>query len=464
VPEAARPNILLVMTDQQRYDTLGCTGYEHMITPHLDALAARGAAFSHAFVQGAMCGPSRNSIVSGQYVHTHGWYGNEQWLSPEQPNWIARLRDGGYRTVNFGKMHTFPLRLPAGFQHRTVVENKNYQQGHHGPDPDDYDLFLMRHGLKRPALTYYKDIDDWPDRLQATTWPLADELYPDNFIGQQTVDYLEGYDFERPLFLWCGFAGPHDPYDVTADYLALYDDVEVPDPVGFDGELGTKPPPQQQAMAGMEGKRSPAAVWWSRATPERVRRMRRHYYANVTLMDAWVGRMVAALEARGQLDNTVVVFTSDHGDCLGDHGQVYKFSSHYDPVARVPLVFAGPGVEQLGVRNPLVEAIDLGPTFLEMAGLEPLKVASGHPLQPLLQGGDAQLHECVFSEHGPRVMARTGDWKLVLYLGQPYGELYDLRSDPDELRNLYDAPAATEPRRLMVERVVHWYGTTRPAR
>jgi arylsulfatase A-like enzyme len=248
---------------------------------------------------------------------------------------------------------------------------------------------------------------------------------------------------------------------VTADFLAMYDEVDVPDPVGIDGELDTKPPPQRAAMEGMEGKRTPAAVWWSRATPERIRRMRKHYYANVTLMDDWVGKMAAALEARGQLENTVIVFTSDHGDCLGDHHQVYKFSSHYDSVARVPLVFAGPGVRRLGVRDPLVEAIDLGPTFLEMAGLEPLAQASGRALQPLLRGEDVELHDCVFSEHGQRVMARTQQWKLVLYLGQSYGELYDLAGDPDELYNLYDNPEAQEARRRMVERMMHWYGTTR---
>ena len=113
------------MTDQQRWDTLGCLGYDHMITPHIDRLTARGVAFNRAFTQGAVCGPSRNSIVSGQYVHTHGVDRNEAWLSPEQPNWIEQLRDGGYHTVNIGKMYTAPIRLPCGFNHRTVVENKN---------------------------------------------------------------------------------------------------------------------------------------------------------------------------------------------------------------------------------------------------------------------------------------------------------------------------------------------------
>ena len=170
-PVAAAPNIVLIVTDQQRWDTLGCLGYDHMVTPNIDRLAARGVAFSRAFTQGAVCGPSRNSIVSGQYVHTHGVDRNEAWLKPEDPNWIARLREGGYHTVNIGKMHTAPIRLPCGFNHRTVVENKNYMQGHHGPDPDDYDLYLAHYGLKRPALSYFREVPDWPNYLGAAVWP-----------------------------------------------------------------------------------------------------------------------------------------------------------------------------------------------------------------------------------------------------------------------------------------------------
>jgi arylsulfatase len=453
-----QPNIVLMMTDQQRWDTLRCLGYEHMITPHIDRLAQRGVAFSHAFVQGAVCGPSRNSIVSGQYVHTHGIERNEAWLSPDQPNWIEWLRDGGYHTANIGKMHTAPIRLPCGFMHRTVVENKNYKQGMHGPDPDDYDLHLAHYGLKRPALTYYKDVPDWPDCLGAAVWPYDEALFPDNYVGRLSVEYIRDHDFSKPLFLWSGFSGPHDPYDTTASSLARYEDVEIPDPVGIANELDTKPPPQRQAMQGNE---RPAAIWWSRATPERIRRMRKHYYANITQIDDWVGAMVNTVEARGQLDNTVFVFTSDHGDCLGDHHQVYKFSSHYDSVARVPLVVAGPGIKALGVRGPLVELIDMGPTFLELAGLSPLEGASGQSMRPLLEGGEEELHETVFSEYGPRVMARSREWKLVFYPGEFYGELYHLSKDPDELYNLYDDPASQAARGDMVERLLHWYGTTR---
>jgi len=450
-----------MMTDQQRWDTLACLGYEHVITPRLDSLARRGVAFSHAFVQGAVCGPSRASIVSGKYGHGHGVERNERWLEEGEPNWIETLREGGYRTANIGKMHTAPIRLPCGFEYRMVVENKNYRQGMHGPDPDDYDLFLAQFGLKRPALTYYQTIEDWPDRLGATVWPYEEELFPDNFIGQWADDYLKSYDFERPLFLWVGFAGPHDPYDVTASVLERYADVEVPDPVGYPGEPDDKPPEQRRAMEGMDGRRSPAAIWWSRATPERIRRMRKHYYANITLIDDWVGRLGETLERRGQLDNTLLVFTSDHGDCLGDHYHIYKFSSHYDSVARVPLVFAGPGVEALEVRDPLVELIDLGPTLLDLAGLEPPEGMHGRSFRSFLQGDSTPLHEVVFSEHGYRMMARTREWKLVFYAGKPYGELYHLAEDPDELRNLYEVEAHRSARYELEERLLDWCGETR---
>ena len=459
-----KPNIVLIMTDQQRYDTLSCLGHDHVLTPNIDRLAGRGAAFSRAFVQGAVCGPSRNSIVSGQYVNTHGIRQNEAWLSPNQPNWIEQLRDGGYHTVNIGKMHTSPIRLPCGFDHRTVVENKNYLQGHHGPDPDDYDLYLSQFGLKRPACTYYKDIPDWPDHLGATIWPHDEALFIDNVVGKWTVDSIQDHDFEKPLFLWSGFAGPHDPYDVPESVLERYGDIEIPDPVGWEGELDTKPPPQRQSIAGSEGRASPAAIWWSRATPDRIRRMRRHYFANITLIDDWVGKIVEAIEAAGEIDNTLFVFTSDHGDCLGDHGLVYKFSSHYDAVARVPLVFAGPGVSAIGESDPLVELIDLGPTLLDFAGLGPLDGASGSSVRPLLEGEDTELHETVFSEHGPRVMARTKEWKLIFYPGEPYGELYSLTDDPNELHNLYDNQECETARRDMVERMLHWVGTTRQGR
>ena len=283
-------------------------------------------------------------------------------------------------------------------------------------------------------------------------------------IGQWSVDQIHQHDFTTPLFLWSGFAGPHDPYDVTESALNRYDSIEMPDPIGFPNELDTKPPPQKKAMDGMAGKETPTAIGWSQATPERIRRMRKHYYANITPIDDWVGRIVTMVEEKGQLDNTLFVFTSDHGDCLGDHHQIYKFLSHYDSVARVLLVVCAPGVERLGERDQLVELIDIGPTLLDLAGLAPLEGANGVSLRPILEGNQNELHDNVFSEYGPRIIARTRTWKLIFYPRQPYGELYHLADDPDELFNLHDHPDHGIAQINMVERMMHGYANTRMRR
>ncbi len=455
------PHILLLMTDQQRWDTLGALGFPHVLTPHLDSLVRRGVAFTNAYVQGAICGPSRASLVTGQYVHAHGAEGNETWPDASHPNWIEALRTAGYHTANIGKMHTAPIYLPCGFDYRWVVENKNYMQGVMGP-PDDFDKLLAERGLLRPAQRYAETVPDWYDYLQAAIWPYDDDLYPDNVIGRRTLEYLERHDWSQPLFFWAGFVGPHDPYDVPASALERYADVAIPDPVGFPGEAETKPASHRRAMEQMDGWTHPAAIWWSRATPERVRRMRRHYYANISLIDDWVGRIVALLERRGVLDNTLIVFTSDHGDCLGDHGNVYKFSTHYDAVAKTPLVLAGPGIPARGPMAPLVEQIDLGPTLLELAGADRPEGMQSVSLAPLPNGDTTALHEAVFSEHlPPRLMVRAEEWKLVHYPQEPDGELYNLAEDPDELHNLYADPAHRSQRQELEERLLNWLVETR---
>jgi len=454
-----RPNIVFIMTDQQRWDTLGCLGFDHVITPNLDSLAQRGVAFSKTFVQGAVCAPSRASVVCCKYVHTHGVLNNSMWLLDSEPNWIERLRASGYHTANIGKMHAWPIRHPCGFEYRLVVENKNYVQGQMGP-PDDYDLFLQERGMVRPANEYPKTVKDWWDQLQAVVWPYEEELYPDNFVGQRAVNYLQDYDFARPLFLWVGFVGPHDPYDVPASALERYRGVRIPDPAVRPGEADHNPPEHRDSMRRMDGMRTQAAIWWSRATPERIRRMRLHYFANITVIDDWVGRIVETLDALGQLENTTFIFTSDHGDCLGDHDMVYKFNTHYDSVARVPLVISGYGVSARGMWDALVELRDIGPTVLELAGVEDTRELESQSLRPFLEGRDVVLHDAVFSEHRHRIMVRTQHRKLVFYAGRPYGELYDLQKDPQELHNLWNVPEARAERSELMERLLHWYGST----
>lgn len=455
-----RPNIILVMTDQQRWDTIASYGWSNMITPNLDQLAREGTAFLNAYAQATVCGPSRNSIVSSKYVHAHGIERNERWLPSSEPNWIDRLRISGYRTANLGKMHTSPLRLSCGFDYRLVVENKNYEQGKMGP-PDDYDLYLKDHGLERPAQRYFETIDNWYDNLGATVWPYDEDLFPDNFIGRRSCEYIEQYAFDAPLFMWVGFAGPHDPYDVPISALDQYQEIDLPEPVRSQNEIETKPREHADVMQRMDGRVSHAAIWWSRATPARIQRMRRHYCANVSLIDSWVGKLRRSLARAGQTENTIVLFTSDHGDCLGDHDLVYKFWAHYDSIVKVPLIFAGGPVQSNQPKNDLVEMIDIGPTVLELAGVAADGELQGTSLVSNLTERAGTGKVAVFSEQGHRLMIRTTEWKMVYYAGKPYGELYNMEQDPDELENMYANSAYTVKKAELTTLLLDWYSDTR---
>ena len=457
---AKRPNIILVMTDQQRWDTIAAYGWPGILTPNLDILCEQGTAFKNAYAQATVGGPARNSVVCSRYVHSHGVERNESWIPYSLPNWIQTLRASGYHTANIGKMHTAPLRLECGFDHRVVVENKNYEQGRMGP-PDDYDLYLKKHGHFRPAQRYFETEENWYDNLGAALWPYDDDLYPDNYIGRHSCEYIETYDFDNPLFLWTGFAGPHDPYDVPSDTLERYAGVSLPGSVSAPNERDTKPPEHQAAMDRMDGRTGHAAIWRSRATEERIDRMRRHYCANVSLIDDWVGRIRGSLERAGQMENTIMVFTSDHGDYLGDHNMVYKFWAHYDPIVKVPLIVCGAPVLPGRLRDDLVEAIDIGPTILDLAKAPKLPGAQGLSLRPLLTNGKTNGRDAVFSEQGHRMMVRTDDLKMVYYAGKPYGEMYRMDQDPDELINLYNSPDLMTSQTDLTTRLLDWQSDTR---
>lgn len=458
-----RPNIVFIMTDQQRWDTIGLLGLSHAVTPHIDKLAENGVLFSKCHVQSAVCCPSRASLVSGLYVHTHGALSNGLWLMPGTQNWIEELRDAGYHTANIGKMHTKPVDLPCGFEYRFVVENKNHIHDKNYGD-DHYEALLKKRGLERPGSNYFKRYNEkeYFKSLNTFVWPLEEELFPDNVVGKRSVDYINTHDFnEKPLFLWTGFAGPHDPYDVTESALRKYGDRPIPEPVTRPGELETKPPEQLEYMKRMDGRVCTACISWSYATPERIERLRRHYFANIMLIDEWVGEIVDAVRAKGQLDNTIFIFTSDHGDMLADHNLIYKFCSHYDPVVRVPLVISGPGIAKQGISDHLVEMIDVGPTVLSLAGVAPAHPYRGVSLTTLLTGSESPVHEAVFSEYTNRNMIRRGEWKMVHYSEKPYGELYNLEEDPYELNNLYSSTGHTEIRASLTDHLLDWFEATK---
>lgn len=451
------PNVVFIITDQQRPDSLGCLGYKHARTPNLDRLAASGLCLTNTYVQSTVCVPSRACMLSAKYAHHHGAVDNNAWIRDDESNWIHDFRAVGYHTAAIGKIHSKPIHHPCGFEFRWVAENKNHPATTTpGREDDDYGVMLRELGYARPPLVYPDTEDDWFGTLGAVVWPLPEELYYDNVVGVKAVNYLQKHDFEQPLFLHVGFPGPHDPFDVTESDLEAYGDPDIPPPVGYEGEFEDKPTAQRKYMEMMETRFCGACIpLMSEGTPEKIQRMRRHYFANIFAIDRWVGEISATLEERGQMDNTIIVFTSDHGETLGDHGMIYKFGTHYESVARVPCLLAGPGIAHREPETGLVETIDFGPTLLDLCGVRSEQTFDGQSIRPLIEKGDP-VHEAVFSEYGQRLMVRQGDWKLVYYAEDNEGEMYNLAGDPDELDNRYGKPEAADVQARLLAHLLNW--------
>ncbi|MEP3279928.1 MAG: sulfatase-like hydrolase/transferase [Stappiaceae bacterium] len=458
----AKPDIVMIVTDQQRYDTINALGASHMDTPNIDRLADRGVSFSNCHVTAPSCVPCRASLFSGYYPHTNGVLANGQ---PWSKTWVSDLQEAGYQTVNIGKMHTIPYDAPAGFDERFVVENKDrYMEGRWYFD--EWDKALAANGLKKQQREEYRKLPDYKDRLGAFTWDLPPHLQSDNFVGGMARWWLETKPVEKPLFMVIGFPGPHPPYDPTPDYAEKYMARTVPLPVVTEKEMADLPPPLVEKRFHDVDVDHDSVSWKLEPTTEELHRMRAYYYANVEMIDREVGEILNALEARGNLDNTIIIFTSDHGDCLGDHGLSQKWSA-YEEVTRVPLIISAPKHIQGGrTVEELVQLFDLGPTILEWAGVTPDASMEAESLNPALENKPFVGRSHVFCEQGSDVnltgtkfftMVRSRTHKLVHFQGQSYGQLFDLQTDPGELSNLWDSPAATESKQELLSVLMNWH-------
>ncbi|MFN0164607.1 MAG: sulfatase [Burkholderiales bacterium] len=459
---AAPPNIILIMTDQQRFDTIGALGASWVSTPNLDRLAREGVAFGNCHITGASCVPSRASLFKGFYPHTTGILRNGQ---PWQHTWVESLAAAGYRCVNVGKMHTIPYNAPAGFHERYVVENKDRYMEHRWYF-DEWDKALAAHGLKKQQRALYRERPDYRERLGAFTWDLPEHLHSDLFVGNMAKWWVDTYPPTQPLFLQIGFPGPHPPYDPPARHAAPYlarTDIPIPRP--SQAEIDALPPALKEKRRHDVEVDHDSVVWSLDPTPEQLHRVWAHYGANVQMIDERIGAILESLRARGYLDNAVVLFTSDHGDCLGEHGLVQKWAM-YDCITRVPLIAWSPQRFSGGRRvDGLCQLFDLGPTILELAGVPVPELFEAKSLLPALQGGDWTPRSHVFCEQAGDTnltgadfitMVRTERWKLVHYKGAPYGQLFDLERDPGEVQDLWNDPAHAPIRQRLLDDFREW--------
>ncbi|NLS17696.1 sulfatase-like hydrolase/transferase [Rhizobium sp. P40RR-XXII] len=457
-----RPNIVFIMTDQQRFDTIAAAGFDYMITPNFDRLVREGTCFSHMYVTSPSCAPSRASLFTGLYPHTNGVFRNdERWTH----SWVRRLADAGYRCVNVGKMHTSPFEDSFGFHERHVVENKDRATERLPFYLDNWDKAFWNRGIEKPSRVTYRRREDYRERLGAFVWDLPEDLHSDNFVPEFAAMWLDRYQGQEPFFLQIGIPGPHPPYDPTQAYIDQYKDRDLPEAIRDQAAMDGQPSALRKLREQHLSIDHDAVVHLENPTPEQLRRQREHYFANVSMIDTQIGKLMEALERRGVLDDTIIIFTSDHGDCLNDHGHSQKWTM-YEPSVRVPAIVWSPGRVECGkLVGDLVSLFDFGPTILEMAGLDVPKWMEARSLCPYLIGTKVTPREFVFSEHaGDRIlsgtefmtMIRDRQFKLVHFVESDVGQLFDLLADPQEINDLWGDPDHQEVKRRLINEILKW--------
>jgi arylsulfatase len=434
-----RPNLLIYLTDQQRFDTIGALGNPHVRTPTIDRLVADGVAFTHAYCQSPICTPSRASFMTGMYpARVHNTRNGNETFPPWPPVITKLIAASGYECGLVGKFHL------QSSGHRTeprLDDGYSYWKFSHAPRDDwplghDYADWVRDRGGDLDAMR--NSPERLPPDFHQTTW-----------ATEMSIDFIRK-PRTGPWLLSVNVYDPHPPFIPPKAYADRFDPDTMPGPYFRDSDLA-----QQAKFKDIDFQdevRTPVE--------HDAKRAQANYYAMIALIDDQFARLLRVLEETGQRDNTVIIFSSDHGESLGDHGLMYKGCRFYEGLVRVPLIFSWPGKFRNGLQSPaLVELLDKTATLVALAGLPQPEYMQGKSLLPILRGeaSPAEHREFVRSEYFDALdsfftggtgtfatMYRDRRYKLSVYHGHELGELYDLESDPWEFDNLWDKPEAQE--------------------
>ncbi|MEZ5402412.1 MAG: sulfatase-like hydrolase/transferase [Bryobacteraceae bacterium] len=448
-----RPNILFYCTDQQRWDTITSLGNPHIRTPNLDRLAASGVAFTRAFCQNPICTPSRASFMTGCYpsnLHVHR-NGNMRFPAELEPRLLPRrFRDHGYDTALIGKLHL------SGAQNRVeprIDDGYRVFEWSHQPTPEPYwpvevhayHSWLRDRGVSWKQLYRSRPIGGYPRTFNSG---MPSEHHEVPWGVERAIAQIRG-GLRAPWYMNVHCFAPHPPFDPAPEYLERMKPAELPEPLWRESDLA-----HNADFANVDHNTTKTIPPHS----YEARHMKACYYAMIEQIDHEFGRLYDALTESGQLENTIIVFTSDHGEMLGDHGLRYKGCRFYDSAVRVPLILSWKGHWKAGLRSEaLTELVDLAPTLLEAAGAPIPGQIQGRSLGPILRGEapPGRHRDFVRSEffdssnaanHSHATMIRDDRYKLTVYHGQPIGEFFDLREDPHEFHNLWNDPARASER------------------
>jgi arylsulfatase A-like enzyme len=474
------PNILLVMSDQHRADMMGCAGDDSVPTPSLDGLAREGVRFSRVSCMGPLCMPSRASFMTERYVRDHGVYTNWGEISPESPTYVRALREAGYHTALLGKAHLY-LDEKLTVSHIDDMAGRLQELGFAevfetgdkfiGKIPTRYTDYLEQRGLfeayKQHVAdrSYQGENEDGQNATKcvpmwdATPMPLPLDAYVDAWHGAEATTWIEAYDREEPFFLFVGFPGPHDPWDAPAEALVRYGQADISMP------RSTRRPTTEGT--GRYAALLNSFLWVSDSesmTDDAIRGMRRSYAADISVIDEAVGHMVDALARKGILDNTWIVYTSDHGEMAGTHGLMSKCVL-YEPAVRVPLIIRPPTGCPPRVVGRLVEQVDVPATVREIANAGPIPGSVGRSLVADVSGGDTDPRAVAVSENWGFAAFETERHKLVVDEDalSPC-QLFDLVEDPAEDYNLLHEPSAAGLVEELMETHVRPFFATPPSR
>lgn len=468
------PNVLWILADQLRFDCLGAHGNALIRTPNLDRLAGASADFHLAFVQSPVCVPSRLTLFTGRYPHSHKNRVNYTPADPQEVLLQQTLKNAGYQTGSVGKLHFFPP--TAEHARATGFDHVLLDDGVAATDRfSDYVRWRLAHD-PQAAIPYHATVKGASNPFRAV---ISQEFTPTAWTGNESVRLLRQLaSSPKPFFLHCSFFKPHSPYTVPEPWDSLYNRFEIPLPprITLD-EIRRLPLPVQKQIL--------------RFTPQydmdraRLAWIYRSYYASVSMVDHEVGRILEELERSGKAGDTLVVFTTDHGDQLLEHGLVDK-NVFFESSVHIPLLMRLPGRIRPGRIGGLAGLVDVLPTVLDLCGLRVPPRVQGRSLAGLLSGTrHGQQATAVFAEniipevitggqrdyfyvpgkgikgirHPDAKMIRTARWKLNYYPGNA-GELYDLAEDPGETRNLYASPAHAAVAAEMKDRLLEWLITS----
>lgn len=522
-----QPNFLLFITDQQRFDHLGCMGNPLLHTPHIDALAHGGTILERFYVASPVCQPNRASMMTGRMPSLHGVRHNGIPLDLDATTFVHQLRDAGYHTALIGKSHlqNFSSLKPAypppahdadlspPRESHAEAWRKRYDDAAYGQEYDaswadsefeigtpfygfDHVRLCTSHGdtvgghyrrwfeTQRGAKSQSQGgrvIAGGPEHALAqsrygspqtyqTAVPVS--LHPTTYVAQETINYLQAFARDKqdaPFFIQCAFPDPHHPFAPPGKYWDMYDEHDVTLPASFYATSHDQTPPL--ALIYKQSKEGGYPSHWTTpfiAEEMPAKEMVAKTYGMITLIDDAVGQVLAVLEQLGLDADTVVCFLSDHGDWLGSHGLFLKGPLHYQSLIRIPFVWRDPeSAYNSGRQDVIGSTLDIGATILARAGIAPFNGNQGRSLLPALRGEVATGRQVVLIEQTTQYLYLGFEriirifslvsrrWRVTVWEGEDWGELYDLEQDPEELDNLWDRPELASKKSELLLRMVH---------